>query len=159
MGWRRVPAVSASDELERRLAALEDERAILLTMYTYGHSLDYGVEEEFLDCFVDDAALHWAARGSFDGREAIRGAFRDHTHAPERYHKHLLIEPRIALDGDRATATSYFVRVDGYDDGPKVRNFGRYFDSFVRGADGRWRFVERRAESEANLPDPPRMRS
>jgi ketosteroid isomerase-like protein len=154
-----LQALTPRGELERRISALEDERSILLTMYAYGHSLDYGVEEEFLDCFAEDAVLHWAVRGTFAGREAIRGAFRDHTHAPERYHKHLLIEPRIALDGDRAAATSYFVRIDRYDDGPKVRNFGRYFDSFVRGGDGRWRFAERRAESEANLPDPPGMRA
>ena len=34
--------------LEERLQALEDERAILQTLYAYGHSIDYGLEEEFV---------------------------------------------------------------------------------------------------------------
>jgi len=39
-------------ELVRRLAALEAERAILRSLYRYGHSIDYGLEREWVDCFL-----------------------------------------------------------------------------------------------------------
>ena len=72
-----------------------------------------------------------------------------HTHAPQRWHKHLLAEPVIMVEGDTATALSYWVRVDSYEDGIYMRGFGRYRDQLVRCADGRWRFTERVIEAEA----------
>ena len=46
------------------------------------------------------------------------------------------VEPRVRLDGDRATVESYFARLNDSPDGPVVRSFGRYFDVLVRDADG-----------------------
>ena len=50
-------------ESVRRLAALEAERAILRTLYRYGHSIDYGLEQEWVDCFTED--------GVFDVRRRV----------------------------------------------------------------------------------------
>jgi ketosteroid isomerase-like protein len=135
--------------IEERLRLLEDERAILQTLYAYGHGLDYGLEEAFLDCWTDDAVLAWPARPPFVGRAAIAQAFRQHTHAPDVYHKHLVLDPRIALDADSATVDCYFARLDGYPEGPQIKSFGRYRDVLVRCDDGRWRFRERRTERES----------
>jgi hypothetical protein len=44
-------------ELVKRLAALEEERAILRTLYRYGHSIDYGLELEWVDCFTEDGVF------------------------------------------------------------------------------------------------------
>jgi ketosteroid isomerase-like protein len=140
------------DALEARLRLLEDERAILRTLYAYGHAIDYGYEDEFADCWTEDAVLYWPWREPLAGRAAILEAFRAHTHAPERFHKHLLVEPRVRVEGDRATVESMYARLDAYEDGPKLRSFGRYLDVLVRCPDGRWRFEERRAENEAKLP-------
>jgi ketosteroid isomerase-like protein len=140
------------DALEARLRLLEDERAILRTLYAYGHAIDYGYEDEFAECWTEDAVLHWPWREPLTGRAAILEAFRAHTHAPERFHKHLLVEPRVRVEGDRATVESMYARLDAYEDGPKLRSFGRYLDVLVRCPDGRWRFEERRAENEAKLP-------
>jgi ketosteroid isomerase-like protein len=139
----------ASSSLAARVQLLEDERAILHTLYTYGHGIDYNLEREFLDCWTDDAVLQWPDRPPLVGRDAIAAAFRAHTHAPEVFHKHLLVEPRIEIDGDRARVDCYFVRLDDYEEGPEIRSFGRYRDVLVRCPDGRWRFSERRAEREA----------
>ena len=140
--------------IEQRLQVLEDERSILNTMYTYGHALDYGYEEEFVDCWTDDASLDWPTRPApFHGKEAIRGAFTSHTHAPKAAHKHLLCEPRIRIEGDTARVDSMFVRVDQYSGIPHIRIYGRYFDEFRRCADGRWRFTNRKCESEARRHD------
>jgi hypothetical protein len=148
--------------VEERLALLEDERAILRTLYTYGQAIDYDSEDEFLDCWTQDAHLHYSfdianERGSadprepmeFDGRDEIVGFFRSHTHAPARYHKHFLVAPLITIDGDRATVECYNARLDEQPGGPRMTSFGRYRDVLVRCADGRWRFASRHSETES----------
>src|ERR1700761_8805015 len=92
--------------LERRVQALEDERLVLDTLYAYGHSLDYGMRDEWLDVWTEDAELVWP-HWTFNGQAEIARAFDDHSHAPEAYHKHLLIEPRVVLDGDEASVVRY----------------------------------------------------
>lgn len=142
-------------ELRGRLRLLEDERSIACTMSTYAHTLDYGLEDAFVDCWTEDATLHWwGERAPFVGRPAIREAFRQHTHAPEAYHKHVVFQARIAVTEDTAVATSYFIRVDRYEGDPEIRNFGRYWDAFIRCEDGNWRFSARRVELEARRSQP-----
>jgi ketosteroid isomerase-like protein len=139
--------------LSDRLDRLEDERAILRTLYTYGHAIDYGLEDEFVDCWVPDGILVWPPpHPSIIGHEALRAAFRRHTHAPELFHKHIIAEPLIESDGDLAEASTMFMRLDGYPGGPQISAYGRYVDALVRSTDRRWRFVSRRAELEAWRP-------
>jgi ketosteroid isomerase-like protein len=136
---------------EERLQLLEDERAILRRLYTYGHSIDYGYEDEFVDCWVPDGVLYWPdPHPPYKGHDALREIFRKHTHAPDRFHKHMIVEPQIEIDGDRATADSMFTRLDDYPDGPAPSSYGRYRDKLVRCDDGKWRFVERLTEREAS---------
>ena len=56
----------------------------------------------------------------------------------------------VTVDGDRATVTSYFIRVDaGAEAGPAVVTAsGRYLDEFVRDDAGHWRIRSRRCEVE-----------
>src|SRR4030042_4362937 len=49
--------------LERRLTALEDEIAIISTLSTYGHTIDYGLEDQWLDCSTEDAVYRVQASG------------------------------------------------------------------------------------------------
>jgi 3-phenylpropionate/cinnamic acid dioxygenase small subunit len=142
-------------ELAARLRRLEDESAIHATLYAYGASLDYGDREQFLDCFTADAEYIVAMRaGSVPGMELrghdqLTGYFDRHTHAPTAWHKHVTTNPMIAVDGDTASATSYFLRVDAAGDAGPATVFasGRYQDSLVR--DGsRWRIRTRRCEVE-----------
>jgi ketosteroid isomerase-like protein len=140
--------------LEARLQRLEDEREILDTLYKYGHSIDYGIREQWIDCWTEDAVLHWP-HATFTGHEEIGHAFDTHSHAPEAYHKHFLVEPRIRVDGDRATADSYFTRLNDSPSGPVVRSFGRYRDVLVRCDDGRWRINERQLDRESLIPNAP----
>jgi ketosteroid isomerase-like protein len=141
--------------LVTRVRALEDERDIMATLYDYGIAIDYGDEATFVDSWTADAVLQWPWRPAFEGRDAILAAFRAHTHAPDKFHKHVVVGPRIALDGDQAAVVSYFARLDA-DDGqrPVMRSFGRYLDELVRCADGKWRIARREAEAEAALASP-----
>lgn len=134
--------------IEERLRRLEDESGILQTMYAYAHCLDYGDEAGFLDCFHPEATLHWSSRGAQKGHAAIREGFRWHTHAPDAWHKHFMVEPRINIKGDTATVDSMYTRLDRYETGPEFRSFGRYTDTLVRCTDGKWRFMERKANQE-----------
>ncbi len=147
---------SQIEELTERLARLEDERAIAATLYAYGTALDYGDRHLFLDCFTPDADyvvdMRIGAEGGFEfhGHDELRGYFDGHTHAPAAYHKHLTVNPSIAVDGDTASASSYFLRVDAAaDSGPAtVLASGRYTDALVRGDNGRWLIRSRRCEVE-----------
>jgi ketosteroid isomerase-like protein len=141
--------------IEERLALLEDEREIMRTLVTYGNSLDYGNEEEWIDCWLPDGVWHRAIFPEpFEGHDAIRATFRGHTHAPSTYHKHVVVDPRIRIDGDTADVESYFARLDVADDGPYIQAFGRYVDVLHRCGDGRWRFKSRRSEIDASSTRP-----
>lgn len=120
-------------------------------MHTYSQSIDGNAEDEFVDCWTDDATLHWSAEPRV-GRPAIAEAFRAHMHPPDVLSKHVTLEARIAVDGDRATASSYLAFIDDGDFGPRIRSYGRYADRFVRCDNGRWRFQERRPIIEAKRP-------
>jgi hypothetical protein len=144
-----------TDALVARLQVLEDERSILQTLYRYGHSMDYGPDADFVDCFTDDGV--WDVRmrripdGAFtcSGRNEITASLEAQTsvRSPALYAKHLLVEPRITLDGDTASVDSYFVRIEPRDDGPtQIVASGRYLDQLIRCDDGRWRFTHRIAE-------------
>ncbi len=146
--------------ITQRLQVLEDKRAILNTLHAYGHCLDYGDEEGFMDCWTADAVLGWTVyAGPLLGHERIRAGFRAHTHAPDAWHKHLLAEPQISLHGDTARVHSMFFRLDPYVStaGPEIYAFGRYIDTLRRCADGRWRFTERVVEKEAARAEAPAM--
>jgi 3-phenylpropionate/cinnamic acid dioxygenase small subunit len=150
-------------DLEARVARLEAERDILDLLSRYGHAIDYGLEHEWVDCFSErgvfdmrerfqDASRstrpEWQLSGiRHEGRAAIAGFVSRHTRAPGRYHKHLVIEPRINVEGDRASLQSYFLFVAEAPEGVEIA-FGRYLDRVVRHDDGRWRFDERIAEIE-----------
>ncbi|MFC1944588.1 nuclear transport factor 2 family protein [Chloroflexota bacterium] len=142
------------DGLLQRLEALEDERAIMNTMYRYGHCIDYGLEQEWVELFAEDGIYEVRVRTTNDvlrkeGSQALSRFIAKHTRAPSKYHKHLLMEPLIAIkDGNTATAESFFVRVDDYDGKPYILAFGRYRDRFVRD-NNRWLFKERVCEVEA----------
>jgi ketosteroid isomerase-like protein len=148
-------------ELERRLALLEDERSVLRRLYAYGHAIDYGDEEAWANCFAENGVFDIRSRlpgrpqQVVSGRDAIRAFVSRHTRAPELWHKHMLVEPVIAIDGDTARSDAYFAVLMDHEESPVLRVFGRYRDRLVRDADGEWRFLERIAEIEsmrAGLP-------
>jgi ketosteroid isomerase-like protein len=149
------------EELAQRLALLEDERAIVRTLHAYGHSIDYGDEEAWVDCFTEDGVFDIRSRHAHQlkkriaGRAELREFIGRHTRAPERWHKHLLIEPFVDVDGDTATCDSYLAVLMDHDEQPVLRVFGRYRDTLRRGEDGKWRFELRIAEIESMRADLP----
>jgi ketosteroid isomerase-like protein len=144
--------------LERRLDALDQSAAVVDVLYHYAHALDFGDEEEFADCFTEDAV--WEARNAATdsimtntGRDELRRFAEGHTRPPELYHKHFMVQPTVHIDGDTATASCYFMLLVGAPGGmPELMTFGRYVDELRMEPDGRWRIAVRRAEADAWNP-------
>lgn len=152
--WRNLAAT---------VRALEDERGILKTLYQYGHAIDYGDHEEWVDCFTEDAVYNVCrgeqtgrASDSFccEGRAELAAFVSRRSRPPKAWYKHLLFEPLITIEGRCATAVSYFAIFDHASSGPYLRGFGRYRDRLVYCSDGEWRFKERTAEFESSRSRP-----
>lgn len=169
------PGVDAAS-LAARLRRLEDERDIRLALDRYGHSIDYGLESAWVDCFTADGVYDLRLRipvpglqntfpfaevdaGGlrFTGARALASFVAVHSRPPGAYHKHIVVDQVIDLDADpdRARATSYFLRVDDLAGRREIVAFGRYMDRLARGADGRWRFAERIVDLESSAIAPP----
>jgi hypothetical protein len=135
------------------LSVLIAEREILRTLHRYGQALDYGVPDQFLDVFTDDAVVEvrmpdGSVGNLMEGREALTAYIAKAPVPPAAYNKHLTIDPLIEIDGDRATVVSYWLLLKGDAEGhPAIGSFGRYRDVLVQ-ADGAWRIKERRTELE-----------
>ena len=149
--------------IEDRLLALEDHHAIVRVLHEYAHGLDYGPLEAFLDVFERDG--RWMRvdgrlpERSFEGHSGLEQMWTVHSHAPEYFHKHAVLNPVVEVTGDEAKARSYLIFVCDHPDGPYVRAFSRCTDRLARNSDGKWRIVERRAELESwsdhDYPPPP----
>lgn len=145
------------DELQKRLQMVEEERAILQTLYHFCHCADYGLDREWVDSFTEDGVFGVRPREGLadipdvrvQGHEALASFRTRQTRAPEKYHKHLMVEPVITIKSrEEANVVSYLLIVDSGGGRIYFLVFGRYHDRMVK-QDGRWRFKERIFEIEA----------
>jgi len=136
-----------------RLQELEDREAIRELQATYCFLVDDGRFDELVDrCFAQDARCDFRLLDSgldpllANGCEEIRVFFEAAVAGLLREMSHTVHNQRVAIEGDRASADSYFelTAMDAAS-GEAVVGGGRYFDRFRRMGDT-WRFEERRAE-------------
>ena len=162
-------------DLSKRLKVLEYERGARRLLERYGHSLDYGDEHGFLDCFMPHGT--YAVRTSdvpteaaalfpqaiinesgiiFRGREALRPFAAVHSRAPDFWHKHLVADSVLNIDCEvgEGRIVSYFLRLDATERGREITAFGRYVDRVMLCDDGKWRFTDRVVELESNALEP-----
>jgi ketosteroid isomerase-like protein len=156
--------------IEARVAALEAEREIRDLLTLRSHAVDYGNAPAFVNCYTDDVEYETrfmdgvearspnrggSAEGNsyqYRGKQAIEELIARHTHAPEVYHKHLVMDIAIdvSVESGTGSAQSYVMRLDRDQRGiPYVQSFGRYLDTLRRCDDGRWRISKRVTEVEA----------
>ena len=120
------------------LAADRDAIRDLLARYTY--SGDRGRVAELAACFAADGVLEFpgnTATGPATIVAALSGGAGTRNPAPT-FVRHHITNPLIEVDGDTASARSYFTVHT--DIGPD--HSGTYSDRLVRAADG-WRFAHR----------------
>ncbi|HEX2813947.1 MAG TPA: nuclear transport factor 2 family protein [Sphingopyxis sp.] len=119
------------------LAADRDAIRDLLARYTYNG--DRGRVADLAACFTADGVLEFTGNAPI-GPAAIAAALSSGTRDPRlTFVRHHITNPLIAVDGDRATARSYFTVHSDF--GPD--HSGTYDDRLLRTAEG-WRFVHRR---------------
>jgi hypothetical protein len=131
--------------LETRLAELEDRLAITDVLYQYATGLDNRDWDLLRDCFTEDGVADFLEFGGVnEGQEAIvelcSGVL-----AGLDSNQHLIGNPRVKLDGDRAEAVCYF-QAQHFMVSPGGGNTylvgGRYEDRLRRTSDG-WRIEHR----------------
>jgi 3-phenylpropionate/cinnamic acid dioxygenase small subunit len=138
------------------LRVLLDERAILRTLHRYCRALDYGVVDEWLDCFTEDARYETVlpngdAWAKVAGHAELAAFLAEYPRPPVQSPRHVMVDPVIDIDGDEASVEAAFLFLTQVpDEQPKVVAWGRYQDRLVRQGSA-WRFSERICVTEANL--------
>ena len=134
--------------LTARVQALEDREAISRLFMAYRRCLDEKDFSGYAALFAADGefvAQDLRARGQAEIEELVDGMRGSLLTAVAGDDIHVVTNPEIRVDGDRATARStwiYIVRAD--DGGPNLCKVGHYDDELVR-EDGEWRFARRNA--------------
>jgi 3-phenylpropionate/cinnamic acid dioxygenase small subunit len=143
-----------------RLQVLEDQAAVeQLVTSRYSKAIDTRDWKAFAALFTADAEFKLLATQfpplEYTGRAAIEKAFSAPLSGVPAGEgppggmpasmKHVITNPQVQLDGDRATATSYWMEVaigKGKDEKPLVVSTGYYSDVLKRD-NGRWKFQSR----------------
>jgi len=169
-GWRFIAALSLASiaalpplpaaaprkaSIEARLQRVEDDLAIRRVIVDYATFLDGRDYAHYADLFAPDG--EWVnGGGSHKGQAAIRQMLESTMGpalAPNRANYHLVSNPRIDIDGDRATATSrYLFMMRGPDGRPTPSLAGVYHDELVR-IGGQWKIKRRVADDIMPTPE------
>lgn len=128
------------EDLERRVKVLEDIEDIKRLKHRYCAYCDDQYDADALaDLFVEDAVWDGGTRGVNNGRDQIRGFFK---RAPQRlpFAIHMVLNPIIEVNGDRAKGTWYLFQPCTYAEGNRaVWGSARYDEEYVR-VNGEWKF-------------------
>jgi ketosteroid isomerase-like protein len=113
----------------------------------YATGIDQRDWELVASCFTEDCSSDYGRSGSWETREALI-AWLEETHREVRATLHRLTNHRIAVNGEEATATSYFdalLRVEhrGHD---LLQVVGTYTDRLRLTGDG-WKISARTTEN------------
>jgi len=139
-----------------RLQRLEDLAEIERLFYDYRRHLDARDLHAYSRLFCEDG--EWSGRtGRAVGPDAIQAMLEANLSpnppAPGTTSWHIVTNPMIDLDGDRATASTTWTLIRrAAGDVPAVVLLGHYDDELAR-EHGRWRFRRRRASID--IPDHP----
>jgi len=157
-------SIAVSANAERYPEGYADDRAAIVDLQArYVMAMDYLDADGYAAVFAEDGVLDWA-RGPVVGREAIREFMATGTYdftqgAPEAKTpdgrnwpstvRHLITNQVIKVDGDKATALTYWIQFNNNQDRRKVEwmLFGSWYDEFVK-VDGEWLFSLHRIHNE-----------
>jgi 3-phenylpropionate/cinnamic acid dioxygenase small subunit len=122
---------------------LEEKDAIRELLAQYCFHFDNGEFDHWLNMFTADGVFDLGARGRLVGHDALRGFLKaiPLTNGVPML-KHCVMNSIVNVDGERATARSYLVILQGGNT-LSVSIAGRYDDQLVK-IGGAWRFRERK---------------
>jgi ketosteroid isomerase-like protein len=143
-------SAAPDDDVDARLGRLEDAAQIRTLTQEYRRLLDARDLDGYGRLFADDG--EWLGGTGYGQTPAgITAMLNERLPArssdgPTAWH--LVTEPEVSLDGDRATGTVTWTWVGRGDAGtPVMRLLGHYQDSYVR-EHGRWRYQRRIAHTD-----------
>jgi uncharacterized protein (TIGR02246 family) len=142
--------------LAERVQVLEDREEIRALILAYGVAHDNRDYRAFAELFAEDG--EWvgglgSAKGPAAIFELMDGTI-GHNPRPEGSGTyHLLTNDQIAIEGDRAAATTkWLYLVPGDDGAPRMVFLGHYNDEFIR-EQGSWKFLRREAPVVIPIPE------
>jgi len=137
--------------MERRLQRLEDAEAIRNLKAEYAALCDNQYDADGIAAlFTPDAIWESPSLGRFEGREAIRGFFRQAS-GIFSFAIHYSLNGHIEIDGDTARARWYLFMPCTVADGNRpMWRAGIDHETYVR-VDGRWMFSHKRSEPLLNV--------
>ena len=143
-----------ADDVLSRLRRLEDLEDIRQLFVDYSRHLDAGDVEAYADLFADDGEILLGPIGRAKGRAEIVALMTKVKERAATASFHLVTNPVVRLDGDRATGEVLWTVIKPDAAGKlEVAMFGRHLDELVRER-GRWRIAKRRGRIDvpAALP-------
>ncbi len=135
-----------TQDIEKRIQILEDTEAIKKLKASYCHLVDAAVAgdsskwDELLSHFADDAWVDFELLGRYEGIENVGKLFKEVVASLLSYSAHMVSNPVIDVDGDRARGKWYVhVPLTG-----KAQNMagwlqGRYDEEYIK-IDGEWKW-------------------
>jgi ketosteroid isomerase-like protein len=151
-------APAKKPSLEQRVQRMEDESTIRKMLIDYGAYLDGKDYAAYAGLFAQTGVWN-GGFGSFTGPAAIAKMLEDNLGKAQpgyvnKQSFHMLTNPRIEIDGDRAHVTSrYLFWSRSADMKPTPMLAGRYVDEFVR-EQGQWRIAKRTTYGVIPFRDP-----
>jgi uncharacterized protein (TIGR02246 family) len=141
-----LQAKETQPSLEQRVQRMEDESAIRKILIEYGAFLDAKDYHAYAALFAKNGVWQ-GGFGTFTGPAAIEAMLVKNLGVPEpgfvnKANFHLLTNPIIAIDGDRAHVTSKYLFWTAVEGKPTPLLAGRYVDDFVR-ENGEWKIAKR----------------
>lgn len=145
--------------LEARLRAVEDQLAIYQVVSGYGYAIDGRNKDAVGDLYAPDGVYAVGDTGSYRGREAVQ-AIADmpaHIELVSNGCAHLSTLPRVAIDGDRASATCHTMVVVHGDAGFVVGRLSASRLELSRASDGTWQIDHRQNYMLQGDPEGPAL--
>lgn len=134
-----VKRETAPDRAGQFRGAMAQRLAIRELHETYADAASRIDKQQWLDCWTEDAV--WGtSQGEFLGKAALASRW-DDLFASMDAMAFISMPGRIAVDGDRATASAHvreIARIDG-----KVMKFAARYDDTLERVDGQWKFARR----------------
>ena len=152
-----MPALG-QQSLEQRVQRMEDESQIRRMLIEYGAFLDAKDYHAYAALFAPNGVWQ-GGFGTFTGPVAIEAMLTANLGAPEpgfvnKANFHMLTNPLITIDGDRAYVESkYLFWTASPDNRPTPLLAGRYVDEFVR-VGGQWKIARRTTWGQIPYRDP-----
>ena len=140
----------SNGDLESRIRNLEDVEAIKQLMASYCVNLDHGCDADVLTGLFADGGV-WEAttvgRGlKVEGKEAIHKFF-SAAAVSIPFAVHMVMNPMIKVDGDKATAIWYLLQPNTQaDDDRAYWGTARYDNDYVK-VNGEWKIKHSRINS------------